>query len=125
MIMYTRDIRQFAQDVIDNCESADLLRAIYYTIAGRMAQVGSNHKAELPLSVLDPTCGSGAFLLAALNVLQPLYEACLTKMEQFVIEVDQAQPVTVDDEVAALIEWARAVCSNSSLQRDSASSFPK
>ena len=108
MITYNLDIRQFAQDVIDNCESADLLRAIYYTIAGRMVQVGSNHKAQLPLSVLDPTCGSGAFLFAALNVLQPLYEACLTKMEQFVIEVDQAQPVTVDDEVAALIEMGES-----------------
>ena len=104
MITYNLDIRQFAQDVIDNCESPDLLRAIYYTIAGRPAQVGSNHKPQLPLSVLDPTCGSGAFLFAALNIMQPLYEACLTKMEQFIIEVDRAQPVTVDDEVAALIE---------------------
>ncbi|MFN7874411.1 MAG: Eco57I restriction-modification methylase domain-containing protein [Pirellula sp.] len=104
MITYNLDIRQFAQDVIDNCESPDLLRAIYYTIAGRPSQVGSNHKPQLPMSVLDPTCGSGAFLFAALNIMQPLYEACLTKMEQFIIEVDRAQPVTVDDEVAALIE---------------------
>lgn len=104
MITYNLDIRQFAQDVIDNCESPDLLRAIYYTIAGRPAQVGSNHKPQLPLSVLDPTCGSGAFLFAALNIMQPLYEACLTKMEQFIIEVDREQAVTVDDEVAALIE---------------------
>ncbi|MEZ6081636.1 MAG: ATP-binding protein [Pirellulaceae bacterium] len=104
MITYNLDIRQFAQDVLDNCESADLLRAIYYTIAGRMEQIGSNHKAQLPLSVLDPTCGSGAFLFAALNILQPLYEACLNKMEQLVVEVDQAQAVTTDDEVAALIE---------------------
>ncbi len=27
--------------------------------------------------MLDPTCGSGAFLFAALNILKPLYEACL------------------------------------------------
>lgn len=34
--------------------------------------------AELGLtSVLDPTCGSGAFLFAALNVLRPLYDGCL------------------------------------------------
>ena len=104
MITHNLDICQFAQDVIDNCESADLLRAIYYTIAGRMEQVGSNHKAQLPLSVLDPTCGSGAFLFAALNILQPLYEACLTKMEQFVVEADQVQPITIEDEMAALIE---------------------
>lgn len=104
LVTLNLDILQFAQDVIDNAESADLLRAIYYTIAGRQEQLGSNHKAQLPLSVLDPTCGSGAFLFAALNILQPLYEACLTKMQQFVADADQAQPFTVDDQVAALIE---------------------
>jgi hypothetical protein len=35
---------------------------------------------------LDPTCGSGAFLFAALNVLEPLYEACLDRMRAFVDE---------------------------------------
>jgi len=35
---------------------------------------------------LDPTCGSGAFLFAALNVLKPLYEACLKRMDAFVEE---------------------------------------
>jgi methylase of polypeptide subunit release factors len=33
--------------------------------------------------VLDPTCGSGAFLFAALNILEPLYETCLQRMEEF------------------------------------------
>ncbi len=104
LITLNLDIRQFAQDVIDNCESADLLRSIYYTIAGRSEKIGTNQKSQLPLSVLDPTCGSGAFLFASLNILQPLYEACLTKMEQFVSDADQSQPFTVDDELAALIE---------------------
>ena len=31
------------------------------------------------LTILDPTCGTGAFLLAALNVLLPLYETCLAR----------------------------------------------
>jgi len=35
------------------------------------------------LTVLDPTCGSGAFLLAAISQLKPLYSACLALMEQF------------------------------------------
>src|SRR5207249_212360 len=34
--------------------------------------------------VLDTSCGSGAFLLAALNILEPLYEACLERMQAFV-----------------------------------------
>lgn len=33
------------------------------------------------IKILDPACGSGAFLLAALNVLEPLYECCLSKFE--------------------------------------------
>lgn len=32
------------------------------------------------LTILDPTCGSGAFLLAALHILEPLYLACLTRL---------------------------------------------
>jgi hypothetical protein len=32
-------------------------------------------------TVLDPTCGSGAFLVAAAQALEPLYEACLARME--------------------------------------------
>ena len=39
--------------------------------------------------MLDPTCGSGAFLFAALNILEPLYEACLDRMQAFLDELDQ------------------------------------
>ena len=37
-------------------------------------------KAIRKVSVLDPTCGSGAFLFAALNILEPLYRASLDRM---------------------------------------------
>ena len=70
-ITYNLDIRQFAQDVIENSEP-DLLSAFY--------------AALLAITVLDPTCGSGAFLFAALNILYPLYEACLNRMALFVEE---------------------------------------
>ncbi len=69
LITYNLDIRQFAQDVIEQCEGPELLRAFY--------------KAISQISVLDPTCGSGAFLFAALNILEPLYEACLQRMGGF------------------------------------------
>src|SRR5688572_8387641 len=41
--------------------------------------------------ILDPTCGSGAFPFATLNILEPLYEACLDRMESFVEDIDRAK----------------------------------
>ena len=73
LITYNLDIRQFAQDVVENCEGPELLRAFW--------------KAITKVTVLDPTCGSGAFLFAALNILEPLYEACLQRMQVFVDEL--------------------------------------
>ena len=89
LITYNLDIRQFAQDVIENCEGTELLRAIYYTIAGRIPEK-SNEQFQPGMSVLDPTCGSGAFLFAALNILEPLYEACLDRMQVFLDELESS-----------------------------------
>jgi hypothetical protein len=75
LITYNLNIRQFAQDVIENCEGPDLLRAFWHAIE--------------QVSILDPTCGSGAFLFAALNILEPLYEACLERMEVFLDELER------------------------------------
>ena len=75
-ISYNLDIRQFAQDVIWNAEGPELLRAFYHAIEN--------------VTVLDPTCGSGAFLFAALNILEPLYEACLDRMQVFLDELDRS-----------------------------------
>jgi hypothetical protein len=88
-ITYNLDIRQFAQDVILQTDSPDLVRAFYRAIAGRVPEKSNEH-FEHGITVLDPTCGSGAFLFAALNILQPLYEACLDRMEAFVAEADTA-----------------------------------
>lgn len=83
LITLNLDIRQFMQDVIDNCTGADLLRAVWQAIVGRLPEK-SNEKFRHGIAILDPTCGSGAFLFAALNILEPLYEACLDRMESFV-----------------------------------------
>jgi len=88
-ITYNLNIRQFAQDVIENCEGPELLRAFWHTIVGRIPKK-TNEKAETGITILDPTCGSGAFLFAALNILEPLYEACLDRMQSFVAELAQA-----------------------------------
>src|SRR3990172_6261689 len=71
-ITYNLNIRQFAQDVIENSDDPEFIRHFY--------------KALLHISILDPTCGSGAFLFAAINILEPLYEACLQRMENFVAD---------------------------------------
>jgi len=83
LITLNLNIRQFMQDVIDNCDSPVLLRAIWHGIVGRVPERSTEHFRH-GIAILDPTCGSGAFLFAALNVLEPLYEACLDRMEGFV-----------------------------------------
>ncbi|MCC7189692.1 MAG: hypothetical protein IT312_13185, partial [Anaerolineales bacterium] len=75
LITLNLDIRQFAQDVIEDSD-ADLLAAFW--------------KALTQIKILDPTVGSGAFLFAALNVLEPLYEACLERMSALVEELDRS-----------------------------------
>ena len=79
LITYNLNIRQFAQDVIENCEGPELLRAFW--------------KAITEVTILDPTCGSGAFLFAALNILEPLYEACLDRMQAFLDELLKVSPL--------------------------------
>ena len=76
LITLNLDIRQLAKDAILDCEGPELLRAFW--------------KAIRDISVLDPACGSGAFLFAALNVLEPLYEACLKGMQAFVHDLDRS-----------------------------------
>jgi hypothetical protein len=83
LITLNLDIRQFMQDVIDTATSPDLLRAVWQSIVGRVPEK-STEKFRHGITILDPTCGSGAFLFAALNILEPLYEACLERMEGFV-----------------------------------------
>ena len=53
LITLNLNIEQFARDVIALSEGPELLRAFWHAIRD--------------MSILDPTCGSGAFLFAALN----------------------------------------------------------
>ncbi len=77
LITYNLDITQFAVDVIANCADASLLRAFYDAITH--------------VTILDPTCGSGAFLFAALNILKPLYQACIARMDTLVEQYKSQQ----------------------------------
>jgi hypothetical protein len=76
-ITYNLNIRQFAQDVVENTNDPELLKHFY--------------KALNSVTIIDPTCGSGAFLFAAMNILEPLYESCLQRMENFVVEAPKGK----------------------------------
>ena len=80
LITYNLDIRQFAQDLIERCTDVALLKSFWFALAGRLPRK-SSEKFRHGLSVLDPTCGSGAFLFAALNILKPLYDATLRTLQ--------------------------------------------
>ena len=66
-ITYNLDIRQFVQDLLAQTDDHLLVKHFY-------AQLQK-------VTILDPTCGSGAFLFAALNILEPLYEVCIERMQ--------------------------------------------
>lgn len=73
LITLNLDIWQFARDVIVNAEGPELLRAFWQAI--------------VKVTVLDPTCGSGAFLFAALRILETLYSDCLERMDRFIEDI--------------------------------------
>jgi hypothetical protein len=68
-ITYNLDIRQFAYDLLLNATDHRLIGNFYHVLQS--------------ISILDPTCGSGAFLFAAMNILEPLYEVCISRMQEF------------------------------------------
>ncbi len=69
LITYNLDIRKFAEDWVASIHDPVTLRAFYFHCLTKV-------------TVLDPAVGSGAFLFAALNMLEPLYIICLDKMEE-------------------------------------------
>ena len=77
LITYNLDIEKFAQDAVAASEGPELVRAFW--------------KAINRVSILDPTCGSGAFLFAALNILEPIYTACLESMQGFLDDLKQSK----------------------------------
>ena len=68
-ITYNLNIRQFVTDYLANTQDYLFVKHFYHAL---------QH-----VTILDPTCGSGAFLFAALNILEPLYEVCINRMQEF------------------------------------------
>lgn len=76
-IRWNLDLRRLLIDHIEETEDPRTVAAILSIIQR--------------LSILDPTCGSGAFLFSALNLIQDLYEGCLSRMESFLAENEAGQ----------------------------------
>ena len=68
-ITYNLDIRKFVENLIARTPSENF--------------IGQMFDALQKVTILDPTCGSGAFLFAGMNILEPLYERCIDRMEDF------------------------------------------
>ncbi len=88
-IKYNLDICSFTQDLIDTIDDPAFIRAFYEVINS--------------ITVLDPACGSGAFLFAALNILEPLYSRCISRMEDF-IQYGEALPKNAKELFSTTIE---------------------
>jgi len=82
-ITYNLNIRQFLQDIIDNHSDPNFIRHFYESLNN--------------IAIIDPTCGSGAFLFAAMNILESLYESCIQRMENFVEEAPKGKYAKFDE----------------------------
>jgi len=82
------DITTLLHDILRKNQNAELLWHFYMALS--------------QMTLLDPTCGSGAFLLAALHILKPLYDVCLQKMEEIIVADDQTSG---QDESISLVKY--------------------
>lgn len=90
-ITYNLDIRTFAHDLLAGAADHLFIKHFY--------------QALKDVTILDPTCGSGAFLFAAMNILEPLYEICIDRMQEF----NEKNPKLFKDELAEITD---KYCSN-------------
>lgn len=83
-ITYNLDIRSFVYDLLRMTDDHLFVRHFYHALQN--------------VTILDPTCGSGAFLFAAMNILEPLYEVCIERMQEF----NEQNPLLFKDELAEI-----------------------
>lgn len=76
LVTLNLDLERFLYDVIASSEGPELVRAFWHAISN--------------ISILDPTCGSGAFLFAALNLLEPMYVSCIEAMQGFLDDLEHS-----------------------------------
>jgi hypothetical protein len=90
LVTHNLDMLRFALDAADGCEEAGELRALWQAVSR--------------VAILDPTCGAGAFLVAAARVLEPLYLACLSRAAAF--PCDETLRGVADSSTAGRRRWA-------------------
>ena len=81
LVTLNLDGQRLVLDAISSADQPEVVEAFWH--------------AATNISVLDPTCGSGAFLFAALNILEPVYAACLIRMRDL-------RPMGADEVLAEL-----------------------
>lgn len=83
-ITYNLDIRSFVGDLLATADNHRFIGTFYHALQ--------------KVTILDPTCGSGAFLFAAMNILEPLYEICIDRM----MEWNSQNPNLFKDEIGEI-----------------------
>ena len=83
-ITYNLDIRSFVGDLLASADNHRFIGTFYHVLQ--------------KVTILDPTCGSGAFLFAAMNILEPLYEICIDRM----MEWNSQNPNLFKDEIGEI-----------------------
>ncbi len=84
------DIRSFAYDLLATTADHLFVAHFYHALQG--------------VTILDPTCGSGAFLFAAMGILEPLYEICIMRMQEW----NAANPNLFRDELGEIASKYRS-----------------
>lgn len=69
LVTLNLNTEKLVNDIIKSIKDPQLIHAFW--------------KALRQITVLDPTCGSGAFLFGALTILKPIYDACLVAMQDY------------------------------------------
>lgn len=83
-ITYNLDVRSFVGDLLATADNHRFIGTFYHALQ--------------KVTILDPTCGSGAFLFAAMNILEPLYEVCIDRM----MECNSQNPNLFKDEIGEI-----------------------
>jgi hypothetical protein len=98
MVTHNLAIAQFALDCIKHCQQEEVLRGFYESLEG--------------ITVLDPTCGTGALLMEACNILRAFYQACVESMRVVRDNSDNERQSGIERSYTRNTHILRAILSN-------------